>query len=116
MTESGCVFCAIVSGDIPATVVAENDRAIAFRDVDPKAPTHLLVIPRDHHRDMAALATADRDALADVMALATESAEAEGLGESGYRLVANTGSDGGQTVFHLHVHVLGGRSLAWPPG
>ena len=116
MSAPDCLFCSIVAGGIPADIVDENTRALAFRDIDPRAPTHILVIPRDHHRDLAALAAADAEALVDVMALATRVAEGEGLAETGYRLVANTGSHGGQTVFHAHVHVLGGRPLAWPPG
>ena len=111
-----CLFCAIVAGDIPADVVATTDRAIAFRDVNPQAPVHVLVIPRDHHADLPAVALADPALAGEVLALATRVATAEGVGESGFRLVANTGADGGQTVPHAHVHLLGGRSLGWPPG
>jgi histidine triad (HIT) family protein len=112
---SECLFCQIVDSTIPAEIVARNERAIAFRDIDPKAPTHVLVIPTEHHRDLTELAAADSSHLADVLALAVEVAELENL-ESGYRVVFNTGVDGGQTVFHAHAHVMGGRRLTWPPG
>jgi histidine triad (HIT) family protein len=109
------LFCQIADGTIPAEIVAKNERAIAFRDIDPKAPTHVLVIPTEHHRDLTALAAADSSQVADVLALAVKVAELEKLG-SGYRVVFNTGADGGQTVFHVHAHVLGGRRFTWPPG
>lgn len=111
----GCLFCRIVAGEIPATVVYENDRLVAFRDIGPQAPTHVLVIPREHHEDIAALVAADPGLSGELMAAAVAVAQQEGL-DAGYRLVLNTGSDGGQTVDHVHVHVLGGRHLAWPPG
>ncbi len=110
-----CLFCRIVAGEVPATVVHETDRTVAFRDVNPQAPTHVLVVPRDHHRDLAAASAADPALLADVVAAAVEVARQEGL-DGGSRLVVNTGHDAGQTVHHLHVHVLGGRGLGWPPG
>jgi histidine triad (HIT) family protein len=110
-----CLFCGIAAGEIPATVVHETDRTVAFRDLNPVAPTHVLVIPRDHHADMAALADADPAYAGEVLAAAAQVARQEGL-TGGYRLVANTGDDAGQSVHHLHVHVLGGRSLGWPPG
>ncbi len=109
-----CIFCKIVAGEIPAEVVRRSEHAIAFRDLDPKAPTHVLVIPVDHHVDAAALASADPAALADLVTLAAAVADEEGL--VGYRLVFNTGAEAGQTVFHTHVHLLGGRTLTWPPG
>ena len=112
---SECLFGRIVAGDVPAQVVHETQRTLAFRDVNPQAPTHVLVIPREHHTDVAAVAAADPPLLAEVMSAAVAVARAEGL-NGGWRLVANTGGDGGQTVHHLHVHVLGGRSLTWPPG
>ena len=111
-----CLFCRIVAGEIPADIVAENDRAIAFRDLNPVAPTHALVIPREHLDNVAEVAAKAPDALVGVYALAAEVAAKEGIAETGYRLVANTGRDGHQTVFHAHVHVLGGRSMGWPPG
>ena len=111
-----CLFCKIVTGDIPASQVAESDRTIAFRDINPQAPTHILVIPKDHHPDLAALAAADGALLAEVAAQAHRVAEAEGIAADGYRVVFNTGPRGGQTVFHVHAHLLGGRDMTWPPG
>ena len=96
-----CPFCRIVAGDVPAEIVHESEHAVAFRDLEPQAPTHLLVIPRRHEPDLASLARADADA--------------EGLG-AGYRTVFNTGAQAHQTVFHCHGHVLGGRPMRWPPG
>jgi histidine triad (HIT) family protein len=96
-------------------VVGESPRTLAFRDINPQAPTHVLVIPKDHYPDLAALAEADGGLMAEVAAHAAEVARAEGL-ESGYRVVFNTGTEAGQTVFHVHAHVLGGRRLTWPPG
>ena len=107
---SDCLFCRIVAGEIPATVVAETDRTVAFRDVSPQAPTHVLVVPREHHADLSACAEADPGLLADVLVAAAAVARGEGL-DGGYRVVTNTGPDAGQTVHHLHVHVLGGRPL-----
>lgn len=116
MAGSDCPFCKIVAGDIPADIVHESETTVAFRDLDSKAPTHVLVIPKQHQPTAAALAQADPAALAGVLAAACEVAAAEGIAESGYRLVINTGPDASQSVFHLHVHVLGGRSMGWPPG
>ena len=111
-----CLFCRIVAGEVPADVVAESDRALAFRDINPQAPTHVLVIPRDHFDNAADLSHADADLLAEVFRLAAQVAGQEGVRDTGYRLVTNTGEAAGQTVGHLHVHVLGGRPLGWPPG
>jgi histidine triad (HIT) family protein len=111
-----CLFCRIITGEIPADIVAENAGAIAFRDVNPAAPTHILVIPREHLENVAEVATKAPETLPDIVKLAAEVAATEGIAETGYRLVANTGRDGHQTVFHAHVHVLGGRSMGWPPG
>ena len=112
-----CIFCRIAAGDIPATVVARSAGAMAFRDLSPQAPAHVLVIPIRHITSSAHLAPGDRSqVLGEVVALATEVAADLGLAESGYRLVVNTGKDGGQSVDHLHVHVLGGRQMTWPPG
>ena len=105
-----CLFCRIVAGEVPATVVLETERTLAFRDVGPQAPTHVLVVPREHHADVGACADADPALLGEVMTTAVAVARAEGL-DGGYRLVTNTGPDGGQSVHHLHVHVLGGRPL-----
>lgn len=110
-----CLFCKVAAGDIPADVVHQTERVIAFRDLNPQAPTHVLVIPRAHFPDAAALAAADPAYAGEVLAVAADVATAEGL-NGGYRLVANTGADAGQTVDHLHWHLLGGRSLSWPPG
>ncbi len=111
-----CLFCAIAAGEIPATTVLETDRILAFRDINPRAPTHVLVIPKEHHPTVAALAAADAGLLGEVIAGAHRVAEEEGVSETGYRVVFNTGAQAGQTVFHVHGHVLGGRPLAWPPG
>lgn len=105
-----CLFCKIVAGDIPADVVAETERTMAFRDIAPQAPTHVLVVPREHHADAAACVAADPGLMVEVMAAAVEVARSERL-DGGYRLLTNTGGDAGQTVHHLHVHVLGGRAL-----
>lgn len=109
-----CLFCRVVAGEIPATLVRESERTVAFRDISPQAPTHVLVVPREHHPDVASLAADDAAALAELVVQAREVAAAEGL--SDYRLVFNTGPQAGQTVFHVHGHVLGGRDMAWPPG
>ncbi len=111
-----CLFCRIASGDIPADVIARTDRALAFRDIEPQAPVHVLVIPIDHHRDVPAVAESDPSLAGELLALAAQVARQEGVDASGHRLVANTGLEGGQSVAHAHVHVLGGRPLGWPPG
>ncbi len=116
VSEADCLFCRIVAKEIPAEIVYETDRTLAFRDVDPQAPTHVLVIPKGHYRDAAALAAADHGLADEVIKAAHEVALREGVAESGYRLVFNTGPGAGQTVFHVHGHVLGGRGLRWPPG
>ena len=110
MSTDACLFCRIVAGEIPSTPVLETEHAYAFRDIAPHAPTHVLVVPRAHHADVASLVRADPALLADVMLAAVQVAEQEGL-TGGYRLLANTGPDSGQTVFHAHVHVLGGRPM-----
>ena len=111
-----CLFCAIVAGEISATTVLETDRILAFRDINPQAPTHVLVIPKTHYPDVAALAAADAALLGEVINAAQQIAAAEDVDETGYRVVFNTGVQAGQTVPHVHGHVLGGRSLTWPPG
>ena len=111
-----CLFCRIAQGLIPATTVLDTDRVLAFRDIDPKAPTHVLVIPKDHHANLADLAAADPGLASEVMVAVATVATQEGLSEGGYRTVFNTGPDAGQSVDHVHAHVLGGRSLNWPPG
>jgi histidine triad (HIT) family protein len=113
MTET-CLFCRIVRKEIPAAVVWEDATALAFRDIDPKAPTHVLVIPKQH---VASLDEASDPAmLGHLLFAAREIAAAEGIAGDGYRVVLNTGRDAGQTVFHVHVHLLGGRHMKWPPG
>jgi histidine triad (HIT) family protein len=109
---SDCLFCKICAGTIPAKIVAETPTALAFRDIAPQAPTHILVIPRKH---VASMAEADAPLLGELMALTQKIAMDEKLDE-GYRAIVNTGRNGGQTVFHLHVHLLGGRHMTWPPG
>jgi histidine triad (HIT) family protein len=116
MAEDGCLFCGIVARDVPATIVREGARTVAFRDINPASPTHVLVIPREHYPNAAALVAADAGLLAEVFAEAAAVAADEGIADDGYRLVTNTGPNSGQTVDHLHVHVLGGRPFGWPPG
>ncbi len=111
-----CLFCSIVAGDIPADVVHQGERVIAFRDISPQAPVHVLVIPRAHYANAGELAAADPDLAGALMAAAAQVAGDLGLQDSGYRIVLNTGEGAGQSVFHVHAHVLGGRDLAWPPG
>ncbi|MCW2814586.1 MAG: histidine triad protein [Nocardioides sp.] len=110
-----CLFCKIVAGEIPAEVVHTTERTVAFRDVNPQAPTHVLVVPKDHYADAAALAAGDPETSAELVRTAAAVATAEGHGAD-YRLVFNTGAGAGQTVFHTHLHVLAGRDLGWPPG
>lgn len=111
-----CLFCSIVAGEIPADIVLRTDRVVAFRDINPVAPVHVLVIPVAHYANAAELGAADPASAAAVLAAAGEVAAQEGIAESGYRVVFNTGAGAGQTVFHAHAHVLGGRDLTWPPG
>ena len=113
-SEDGCLFCRIVAGDVPAEIVKIGERVVAFRDVNPQAPLHTLVVPRDHHEDVAALAAADPQALAELVEVAQGLAASTGNGA--YRLVFNSGAGAGQSVFHVHGHVLAGRPFGWPPG
>jgi histidine triad (HIT) family protein len=109
-----CLFCRIVRKEIPATLVAETDRCIAFRDINPQAPVHVVIVPREH---VASLNEArDADLIGSLSLLAADIARTEGIAEAGYRTVINTNRDAGQTVFHVHPHLLGGRAMAWPPG
>lgn len=112
--QDDCLFCKIVAGRIPATVVRETDTTVAFRDINPQAPTHVLVIPKVHYPDAAALAAGDPGAAADVLRETQAVADEEKL--DSYRITFNTGAGAGQTVWHAHAHVLGGRGLQWPPG
>lgn len=109
-----CLFCRLLDGDVPAEVVAQNERAVAFRDIDPQAPVHVLVIPRAHYVDVAALAVADPDDLVALVRLGSQVAHDECGGQ--FRLVFNSGRSAQQTVFHVHGHVIGGRDMTWPPG
>jgi len=111
-----CLFCGIAAGQIPAIRVLESPRTIAFHDINPQAPVHVLVIPREHHPDLASLAQAGAGLLDEIAAQAALVASQSGVAETGYRIVFNTGQHAGQTVQHAHAHVLGGRSLNWPPG
>lgn len=112
--SSDCLFCRIVRREIPATIVREDEDTLAFRDIDPKAPTHVLVIPKTH---VASLNEANDPAtLGRVLLAAREIAKSEGIADTGYRTVINTGAEAGQTVHHVHVHLLGGRHMSWPPG
>lgn len=109
-----CIFCKIVAGAIPAEIVHTGERTVAFRDLDPQAPLHVLVVPREHHANAAELAAGDPDAAAELVTTAAAVATAEGHDD--YRLVFNTGAGAGQTVFHTHLHLLAGRAMTWPPG
>lgn len=113
---SECLFCRIVAGEIPADIVYSDEGFVAFRDINPQAPVHVLVIPREHYSTAAALADVDPDGVGALVATATRLAAEFGVADGGYRLVINTGEQGGQTVPHVHVHLLGGRPMAWPPG
>ncbi len=123
-TSNDCVFCRIVAGELPAQVVHETERILVFADLNPGAPQHVLLIPKDHYANAAALAAAQPDTAAELLVVAGQVAADLGLAgpegpttdQPGYRLVANTGAGVGQTVFHLHFHLLGGRPLGWPPG
>lgn len=111
--SSDCLFCRIVEGSIPAGIVAETESSLAFRDINPQAPTHVLIIPRRHVESLNEVD--DPQMMGDLVKLAQMVAAQEGL-DNGWRWVANVGPDGGQTVFHLHLHLLGGRRMGWPPG
>ena len=109
-----CLFCRIIAGKIPAKIVAENAHCVAFRDINPQAPTHVVIVPREH---VASLNEAKgASAIGELALLASEIAQREGIAERGYRAVINTNADAGQTVFHLHLHLIGGRPMGWPPG
>ena len=112
--SADCLFCRIIRGEIPAKLVASNEWCIAFRDINPQAPVHVLVVPRHHVGSLDEMR--DAELLGQIGLLAAEIARSEGIASSGYRTVINNGSDAGQSVAHLHLHLLGGRKLAWPPG
>lgn len=115
-SEADCLFCGIVEGRIPADLVREDERTLAFRDINPQAPVHVLVIPRKHVQSLDASEPDHQALLGELLLRARDVARSEGVAEGGYRTVINTGDEGGQTVGHLHVHVIGGRSMRWPPG
>jgi len=114
--DTDCLFCKIAAREIPAEIVHETDTVVAFRDINPQAPTHILLIPKEHIAGIDVIEDAHAGLLTDVFQAAAHLAKADGVHESGWRLVANVGPDAGQSVFHLHFHLLGGRSMAWPPG
>ena len=116
MAEQNCIFCKIVAGEIPAAKIFEDDRAVVFRDINPQAPTHALVIPRAHVASLDEAGEGEEALLGHLLLVAARVARDAGHAGGGYRTVINTNADAGQTVFHIHVHVLGGRRLTWPPG
>lgn len=113
---STCIFCKIVDGTIPAKIIYQDQYAIAFEDVKPQAPVHILVIPKRHFASIQEAGEQERELLGHLLLTCTRIAADKGLPDAGYRLVTNTGRDGGQSVFHLHWHLLGGRPMGWPPG
>ena len=116
MSASDCLFCKILAGDVPAELVYESNEAIAFRDINPQAPSHVLIIPRQHIETINDLGPGDAALIGNLFLVAQQVAKDEGIAENGYRVVMNCNSDAGQTVFHIHLHMLGGRRLNWPPG
>lgn len=116
MSGQDCLFCRIVGGEIPAEVVHESETTMAFRDITPQAPTHVLIIPRRHISTINDLTADDKELVGSLYLAAKEIAEQEGLADDGYRVVMNCGEEAGQSVFHIHLHLLGGRLLNWPPG
>jgi histidine triad (HIT) family protein len=113
---SDCIFCKIVAGEIPSEIVFQDDVCLAFRDINPGAPTHVLIIPKEHIATLNDLTPQHESVVGHILLVAKKIAGQLGVGESGYRVVANCNSDGGQAVFHIHFHLLGGRRLSWPPG
>jgi histidine triad (HIT) family protein len=116
MVDTSCIFCRIVEGSLDADVLYSSDTVMAFRDINPQAPVHVLLIPKEHVTSIAEIEDRHGGMLADLAQAARQVARAEGVAESGWRLVANVGREGGQHVFHLHLHLLGGRQMGWPPG
>jgi histidine triad (HIT) family protein len=113
---SDCLFCGIVERKIKANVVYQDEAAVAFKDIAPKAPVHILIIPRKHIVGVSDIAEQDRDLIGQIFQVAARLAREQGIANSGYRVVVNSGPDAGQSVFHLHFHLLGGRQMSWPPG
>lgn len=116
MTDQHCLFCRVVAGEIPADIIYQDEQAVAFRDVNPQAPVHALVIPRQHIASLKEAEQGDAATLGHLLQVAARIAAEQGLSESGFRTVINTGAGAGQSVFHLHLHIIGGRRLSWPPG
>jgi histidine triad (HIT) family protein len=116
MSDPNCIFCKIASHEVPSDIVHESDAVVAFRDTDPKAPTHVLLIPKEHVASLAEVGAEQGDMLAELAQAAAALARSEGIDETGWRLVTNVGPGAGQSVFHLHFHLLGGRQMTWPPG
>jgi len=116
MSDADCLFCKILAGEIPADIVFESESAIAFRDINPQAPTHVLIIPRKHIATINDIGDDDQAIVGSLYSAAQQIAAAEGIADEGYRAVMNCNEAAGQTVFHIHLHLLGGRKLGWPPG
>jgi len=116
VSNPDCLFCRIAAGEIPAEIVRSDPEVIAFRDINPQAPTHILIIPRKHIPSVSGLEVGEAAIMGKLFLAAKELAQEEGISEGGYRMVVNAGRDAGQTVFHIHLHLLGGRGMAWPPG
>ena len=116
MSNENCLFCKILAGDIPAEIIYESDTAIGFRDINPKAPTHVLIIPRKHIATINDIEPDDQQVVGSLFTAAKEIAEKEGHADAGYRVAMNCNESAGQTVFHIHLHLLAGRSFSWPPG
>ncbi|MGI8786379.1 MAG: histidine triad nucleotide-binding protein [Pyrinomonadaceae bacterium] len=116
MNQENCLFCKIIAGEVPSEFVYEDDICVAFKDVSPQAPTHLLIVPREHIESLDKAKNKHQETLGYLLLIAAEIAREQGFAESGYRAVINTNADGGQSVFHLHIHLLGGRQFAFPPG
>lgn len=116
MSDESCIFCRIVAGEIPSSRVFEDDVCVAFNDISPQAPTHVLIIPREHFESLAAAQPSHKETLGHLLLTAADIARDKGISDDGYRVVINTNADGGQTVFHTHVHLLGGRQFIFPPG
>ena len=114
--NDNCIFCKIIAGEIPSQKIYEDAECIAFNDISPQAPAHVLIIPREHLASLDTAKTTDKETLGHLLLTAAEIAREKGFAGDGYRVVINTNSDGGQTVFHLHVHLLGGRQFIFPPG
>jgi histidine triad (HIT) family protein len=116
MPDNNCLFCRIIAGEIPATKVYEDDLALAFRDINPQAPTHVLIVPKKHIASLSEASPDDQALLGHLTLVAPKLADQLGIADGGYRTVVNTGAGAGQSVWHIHIHLLGGRPLGWPPG